>query len=447
VTPAETPPETPAATLADEFSGSMGALFSDSAPTAIGVAVSGGGDSMALLLLLHRWAQARDVALCVVTVNHGLRTEAATEAALVGELAQKLGLSHDILRWTGWQGQGNLQDAARQARRRLIAAWAASKQIGYVALGHTEGDQAETVLMRLARGSGVDGLSAMSARTEAVEGTDSAEQGAGGPVSGPVILRPLLGQSRDALRQFLRQQNQSWADDPSNEDRRFDRIKARQILPQLAPLGIDAARLADVADNMQDARAALSFYAHAAARDMMRLDMGDVIFERRPLAALPAETRRRLLAHALRWVSSARYAPRRAKLATLLETLLNGQGATLHGCRCLASENEIRICREYRAVEKLITPATLTASQPWDQRWQAADTFAAEVEMRALGAAGLAQCPDWRDTGRPRAALLAAASLWAGGRLICCPAAEMGAKSGITPRKSEIDFFTALLSH
>jgi tRNA(Ile)-lysidine synthase len=424
-------------TLADNFAGSMGALFSDSAPSAIGVAVSGGGDSMALLLLLHRWAQPRGVTLYVVTVNHGLRAAAAEEAALAGALAQKLGLSHDILHWTGWQGQGNLQDAARQARRRLIADWASKKQIEYVALGHTEGDQAETVLMRLARGSGVDGLSAMSARTERT----------GGSTAGPVILRPLLTLSRDTLREFLRSEHQSWADDPSNEDHRFDRVKARQILPQFAPLGIDAARLADVADNMQDARAALSFYAHAAACDMARLDMGDVIFERRALAALPAETRRRLLAHALRWISSARYAPRRAKLATLLEILLNGQGATLHGCHILAGEKEIRICREYRAVEKLITPATLSAEQPWDQRWQAAGTCAATGELRSLGAAGLAQCPTWRQTGRPRAALLAAASLWQGNTLICCPATETGEKSGIVPRKSDIDFFTSLLSH
>jgi tRNA(Ile)-lysidine synthase len=424
----------------------MGALFADSAPSAIGVAVSGGGDSMALLLLLHRWAQARGVVLHVVTVNHGLRGEAAAEAALAGALAQRLGHSHDILSWTGWQGQGNLQDAARQARRRLIAAWAASKQIEYVALGHTEGDQAETVLMRLARGSGVDGLSAMSARTEATEDSEGTGDTAGTPTT-PVILRPLLGLSRAALRDFLRSENQSWADDPSNEDLRFDRIKARQILPQLAPLGIDAARLADVAENMQDARAALSFYAHEAARDMARVDLGDVIFERRALASLPAETRRRLLAHALRWISSARYAPRRAKLATLLEALQNGQGATLHGCLCLAGEKEIRICREYRAVEKLITPAASSAQQPWDQRWLAAGSDTAGAELRALGAAGLAQCPDWRQTGRPRAALLPAASLWQGDRVICCPATQIGEKSGITPRKSDIDFFAALLSH
>lgn len=127
------------------------------APQPLGIAVSGGSDSVGLM----RAAVAAGLKPQIVTVDHGLRPESRAEAEGVAEAAQLLGLSHDILKWTGWSGRGNLQDAARRARQRLIGAWAAEREIPVVALGHTQDDQAETVLMRLSRASGVDGLSAM----------------------------------------------------------------------------------------------------------------------------------------------------------------------------------------------------------------------------------------------------------------------------------------------
>ena len=124
----------------------------------LGVALSGGGDSLALLHLLHDWGQRE---LHAVTVDHGLRPASMAEALRAGEMAAHLGISHQIFRWDHEEISGNLQDAARSARRTLIADWARGKSLAAVALGHTADDQAETFLMRLARGSGVDGLSAM----------------------------------------------------------------------------------------------------------------------------------------------------------------------------------------------------------------------------------------------------------------------------------------------
>ncbi|MGB7244318.1 MAG: tRNA lysidine(34) synthetase TilS, partial [Sulfitobacter sp.] len=135
-------------------------------PRHLGVAVSGGGDSVALLCLLQQFCAAQDIRLFAVTVDHGLRAEAAAEARTVAGLCATLDVPHDILQWTDWNGVGNLQSRARDARYRLMSDWARNREISMIALGHTADDQAETFLLRLARRAGVDGLSAMANRVE-----------------------------------------------------------------------------------------------------------------------------------------------------------------------------------------------------------------------------------------------------------------------------------------
>ncbi|MGJ8618282.1 MAG: tRNA lysidine(34) synthetase TilS, partial [Sulfitobacter sp.] len=120
-------------------------------PDVLGVAVSGGGDSMALLHLLHGLSALHGTKLRAVTVNHGLRPEAASEAQMVQAFCATLGVQHDTLMWKDWDGIGNLQNAARQARYQMMADWATIHGISTIALGHTADDQAETFLMRLAR--------------------------------------------------------------------------------------------------------------------------------------------------------------------------------------------------------------------------------------------------------------------------------------------------------
>ncbi|MFO1142994.1 MAG: ATP-binding protein, partial [Amaricoccus sp.] len=128
----------------------LAAAVAAAPPGDIGVAVSGGGDSVALLLLLWEAAAAAGRGVAAITIDHGLRPEAAEEAGAVAALAGRLGVPHAVRRWDGWDGRGNLQDRARVARRGLIATWAGERGIGAVALGHTLDDQAETVLLRLA---------------------------------------------------------------------------------------------------------------------------------------------------------------------------------------------------------------------------------------------------------------------------------------------------------
>lgn len=388
------------------FAGAMAALMPEGPPPRLGLAVSGGGDSTALAVLAADWARPRGVALAAVTVDHGLRPGSAAEAAAAGALCAGLGIPHAVLRWDSPAGRGNLQDRARTARQRLISGWAAAQGLAHVATGHTLDDQAETVLMRLARGSGVDGLSAIAPARR---------------LAGVVWLRPLLGVPRAALRALLAARGIGWAEDPSNDEARFLRARARAALAALAPLGITAAGLAATAGRMARARRALECATCALADRAVRIEAGDVILDAAALAAAPEELRARLLAHALRWVSGAPYPPRAAELARLAAALAAGRGGTLAGCRASAAGGTLRIAREWQAVRGL----RAAPGEVWDGRWRLTGPAPAGAEVRALGPEGLARCPGWRAAGLPRASLLASPAVWAGDALVAAPLAGL----------------------
>lgn len=341
----------------------------------------------------------------VVTVDHGLREGSAAEAAMVARVAQRLGLQHDTLLWQGWQGRGNLQDAARRARRKLIADWALGHGLSSIALAHTQDDVAETFLMRLARGAGVDGLSAMAPFWQ--EG-------------GILWQRPMLAMSRAELRDWLTARELIWAEDPSNENLRFDRVRARKALVALRPLGLGAARLAEVAAHLADARGALDALACDWGRRTLSERAGMV--EISPdLWRAPIETQRRLLQRILLWIAPADYAPRGAQIGQLQARLTAGHAATLAGCRFLPAANGFRALREAKAAGHRVAACAI-----WDGRWQMRGDLPEGAEIGPLGPQGLAQCPDWRQTGLPRAALLVSPALWLGQVLLAAPFAGLG---------------------
>lgn len=400
----------------------LAALVSDAAP--LGVAVSGGGDSLALLLALCTSAT-DGPAIHAVTVDHGLRKEAADEARFVANVCTGLGVPHTTLRWSAWDGRGNLQDAARRARYGMIADWAQAQGIGRVALGHTRDDQAETVLMRLARGAGLDGLSAMAA-----ERWDR----------GVLWLRPFVDIPRADLRTYLQEHRQDWIDDPSNEDTRYDRVRTRAVLAALEPLGITAAGLAATAARLASARAALDACTAEAAARVATEDRGDVLLRMDALSDLPEEIARRLIVAALCWVSSAEYPPRAEALADLLADLGTLPGATLHGCLITRESGRLRIARE---------PATVMSRRSavdtlWDGRWQITGPARGDETVAALGESGLGQCPGWRETGLPRRSLLAGPAVWRGETLVAAPLA--GRAEGWQARLCTA-FTDRLLSH
>ncbi len=401
--------------------------LADCGPGPVGLAVSGGSDSMAMLYLAAAVARETGLGIHVVTVNHGLRPEAADEAAFVADVCASLDLPHRTLIWEKGPASGNLQAQARDARYRLMADWATSQGISTIALAHTRDDQAETFLMRLARQAGVDGLSGMALRRAAF---------------GTTWLRPLLSVGRQELRQYLTVHGHKWCDDPSNEDRSYDRIKARDALAALAPLGIDAGVLSGVTDHMAQARQALNVQTLAAARDCTTIAAGDVLIRRAPFQGLPPEIQRRLLVHALKWVSGAEYGPRATKVFDCLTSLMEGRQATLHGCLLLTDAQGVRVTREYNAVADTVA----TPPQFWDGRWQVVSNDIKGIEVRALGPDGLLQCPDWRETGVPRTSLLASPSLWDGPTLIAAPMAGLGAKGCVKVAQGDDSFYQTIIS-
>jgi tRNA(Ile)-lysidine synthase len=258
------------------------------------LAVSGGPDSTALMVLAARWAKRlrRAPKLVAVTVDHGLRPEAAREAAAVKRLAKKLGIAHRTLAWRGRKPQSGLQQAARIARYRLLADTAARAGYAHILTAHTLDDQAETILFRLARGSGLLGLAGMAHASPLPIGSQASL----------FLVRPLLGLPKARLIATLATERIAYSEDPSNFDPRFTRTRLRGLMPELAREGLDAPGLARFALRVRRAEAALEF-AVGAARAALAPgpwpERGPITFATVQFANLPAEVALRLLGRAI----------------------------------------------------------------------------------------------------------------------------------------------------
>jgi tRNA(Ile)-lysidine synthase len=269
-------------------------LFAEwKAAPALVLAVSGGPDSVALMWLAARWRRSflRGPDLVAVTVDHGLRAESAREAAEVKRLATSLGLQHLTLRWTGAKPDRGLPAAARAARYRLLAKAARDHRASHILTAHTRDDQAETLLMRLLRGSGITGLAAMARQT---------------PREGVMLARPFLDVSKGRLIATLGKAKIAFADDPTNRDAHFTRPRLRALMPALAAEGGDAKNLARLASRLARANAAVELLADGAERYLALRDVGAgagtaaaKTFDFASFIALPEEIRVRLLQRAI----------------------------------------------------------------------------------------------------------------------------------------------------
>ena len=275
------------------------ALFADwrHAPGLI-LAVSGGPDSIALMWLAARWRKAlsRGPRLLATTVDHGLRPEAAREAREVKRLARHLGIPHRTLRWRGDKPKSGVPAAARAARYRLLANIARRSGASHVLTAHTRDDQAETLLMRLLRGSGIGGLAAMARESER---------------EGVLIARPFLDVPKSQLIATLHKAGIGYADDPTNRDVRFTRPRIRAVIADLRAEGGDARNLARLASRLARANAAIEILADGAARYLTLKDQviasprttsagpQSANFEAAAFAGLPEEIRLRLLLRAI----------------------------------------------------------------------------------------------------------------------------------------------------
>jgi tRNA(Ile)-lysidine synthase len=340
----------------------------------VAVAVSGGSDSMALTLLAHDWARARGGRITALTVDHGLRAESAAEAAQVTAWCAARGIDHVILtRSSGAAPAKGIQAFARAARYALLEDWCRAHFVLHLLLAHQSEDQAETVMMRQARGSGIDGLAGMSRIVE----------------HGAVrLLRPLLGVSRATLRADLRARGQEWIDDPSNRNAAFTRVRVRDDLGRAAP-GSSTAHLAATAARLGRVRAAEEAEdARRLARFAMVDPAGFATIDPQAFTGDEAPSVRALGA-VLATISGSDFPPRTERIERLRQELIAGlaRDRTLGGCHIRKRRGGILVCREPVAVAAPLPLAPGMAVR-WDGRfWAALDAAAPDgLMLGALGA-------------------------------------------------------------
>ncbi len=364
-----------------EFAHRMSALGAIESPPHIAVACSGGGDSLALTLIANDWAKARGGRVTALIVDHRLRSEYAVEARQVGRWLADHGIDFHILRRPDLPIAGDLQSQARSARYRLMARWCRRAGVMHLLLGHQQEDQAETFLLRLARGSGVDGLAAMAGVTE---------------LSDVRLLRPVLDVAHDRLLATLDLYRQPHIEDPSNLNTDFARVRLRRLSPKLADEGMTASRLSGTSLRLGRAREALeTAVTLLAARCASPRSEGYCLIQPDPLLEVPEEICLRLLGRALACVAGAEHPPRLHQLERLYDWLRAGGvggGRTLGGCRVLLWQGKLLVCREASAVTD--TPPA-RRDLVWDRRFRLRAALPkaslAALTVRRLGAHGWRQ--------------------------------------------------------
>ncbi len=378
------------------------------------LAVSGGPDSMALMALARRWARnaGRGASFfCVLTVDHGLRPESVKEAAFVAAHAQEFEFTHATLNWTGEKPKAGIQAASRRARYGLMAAYCSDNGLDCLATGHTEDDQVETFLMRLARGSGLDGLAAMAPISE---------------LGGLPLIRPLLQFSKARLAAYLRSRSIPFVSDPSNSNSAFERVRIRLAAKKLASSGISRKAISRSTARLGRSRKALS----NAAEDFLdyhfrvtKLGQGEVSLE--ALRKLAEETRLRVLACILMLIGGKEEPPRMAKLEHLMEELASGKRrAALGGCLLISARKTLQIYREPGRLNAAPTACKPGSTLVWDRRFLVSfpEGSDEQISLAPLGEEGWAL---WRKTNEPkrdastnRLAALTTPALWKEGKLV-----------------------------
>lgn len=306
--------------------------------THVAAAVSGGADSLALAFLLKAYVEKNGGLLTVLTVNHHLRPEADEEARYVAELMAGNHVAAEILDWRHPPLGKGIETRARKARYALLTGWCRVHGCNLLVTAHHLRDQAETFLMRLQRGSGVDGLAAMDGITER---------------DGICLLRPLLDFAPEELRFFLSEMNVGWKEDASNDCDDFLRVRVRKMLPLLErELGLTPAKIGAAAAALSGAR---NFFAAEVGRFVSRhcrlWYQTAWSFSPAAFRALADELKFRVLARLIKSAGGLEYAPEYAALQRLRENIENGafSGCTLGGCEILRYDGKIWILPERKS--------------------------------------------------------------------------------------------------
>lgn len=372
-------------TVRNSFAALMEAAAPFESSPIVAVAVSGGSDSLALIHLADEWAKERGGRAIAITVDHGLRTASLTEAETVHEWLKNVDIEHHILHWQGIKPESNIQAEARIARYGLLSDWCNQNAILHCLIAHHQDDQAETFLLRLQRGSGVDGLAAMPLVTHYL---------------GVRIIRPLLDLSKTDLQHFLTAKGLRWIEDPSNSNPHYVRSHIRQFLT--APFAnsteqaiispsLFASRLAQSAEHMGRARASLEARAADAMLSTTAIyPEGYCCLQRDNFNRLLEEEALRILSSILTTISGRYYKPRFEELTRLYLSIRSTtpfKGVTLWGCYLFAKGGMLICCREPAAVQESIALSPGKGAL-WDNRFQVCVKNAG-IRVEALGAEGL----------------------------------------------------------
>ncbi len=297
--------------ILDHFQEALGKLIPDfgSSDDILGLAISGGPDSLALLLLAH---ESFPNQIAAATVDHGLRPEAREESELVAQICSERDIPHRTLN-SSIPIRGNIQSEARKVRYNLLRGWMESENINWLATAHHADDQLETLVMRILRGSGIDGMSAIRAKRG-------------------YIIRPLLRLSKVNLVEYLQSRGVPAVDDPSNHDQRFDRVRVRKALAQLE--GFDVGLASQSAAALDDAREAIGWMTDQLAVEHINSKQGSCMLDQ---FDFPHEILRRLILKCLHICDPA-LSPRGEQLERTISALQNGETVTLGDTLCKGGE-------------------------------------------------------------------------------------------------------------
>ena len=329
----------------------------------IGVAVSGGADSFCLALHLAAFARKNHLTLKAVTIDHNLRPESKNEAQGVHKTLSSWGIDHTTLLWTGPKPKTHIEERAREKRYSLIQKWAQENQIKHIFLAHHQGDQAETFWIRLAHGSGADGLAAMTPKSES---------------NGLFLCRPFLGLTKTILENDLKKRHISWYHDSMNDDESYERVRWRKRQKQLTDWGLSPALLGRITDRFSRIRQALDFYTDRFMTALLDLSpKGFATIQEQAFLSLPDEIRLRVLKRALEIISAV---SRTVSLESLEHWLtLFPKKATLAGCVLVRQNGLLFIARE---TSRISAPKRILPDKwiPWDRFMVLTST---PVEIRA----------------------------------------------------------------
>ena len=329
------------------------------ATTKVAVAVSGGADSMCMALLLSKSYKK----LTALIVDHGLRSESAKEAKLVKSRLEKLGIEVVILKWDGEKPQSNIHEHARKARYELLTEHCKKNKIKNLFLAHTKNDQAETVMLRIYRGSGIDGISAMREKTLK---------------NGVIILRPLLDVTRAQIEAYLQSKKIKWIDDPSNYNTKYERVKVRKVINSLDDKEQWIDRLNLLANNAQRSSGFIKDMVKKEFSKIVRLDkLGYVEVAHAKFFCLHEEIALKILVKIFTIFNGATHQQRLKSLKSCYEAMLNKKDSTLAGVEIKYIKGSIYFIREVKAIK---------ATEKWSNRFKLSNPK--NYEIRPLTAAG-----------------------------------------------------------